>query len=301
MTLTRACAKLHSMSNEIGVRPARMGDKTAILGFCQNTFSWGDYISEVWDSWLGDDNGKIFVGVVNDQPIGMMHVAFLRDGAAWMEGMRVHPDYRRLGVASAMDAAGRAYARERGGTLARLATARDNIAAQKTLERQGYACVARYGEWVSKNQFTEASLRRQRKYTDAAVKEARIAKENDLPKIFLHWRDVPCAIVANSEWRWEKLNDAALAEFQRAYFLRAGEDGFAILREQAYENALILHALAGSENAMRALAHSARAEAGYRGYESIQAMILDAPKINRALVGAGFKREGGMLVYEQTL
>jgi len=274
------------MQSEITVRPARREDKDAIISFCVNTFSWGDYISEVWDAWLADTQGRTFVGVVDDKPVGLMHFAFLRDGAAWMEGMRVHPDYRRLGLASAMDAAGRAYARERGGTLARLATARDNIAAQKTLERQGYACVARYGEWKSK---------------PTRGKMSRVAAENDFPIISVPWRDVPGTIVANPEWRWEKLDDAALHDLQHQNFLRVVDDGFAILREQAYENALMLHALAGSDDAMRALARSARAEANYRGFKSVEAMIVDDPKINRALEHAGFKLEGGMLVYEQAL
>jgi GNAT superfamily N-acetyltransferase len=274
------------MLHSVVIREARAQDKTAILAFCQNTFSWGDYISEVWDAWLADDRGKIFVGAVNDQPVGMLHVAFLNDSAAWMEGMRVHPDHRRLGVSSAMDAAGRAYARERGRKLVRLATSQDNIAAQKMLEREGYICTERYGGWRAQ---------------PTRGKMARIATENDLPIISACWRNVPCAIVANPEWRWEKLNDAALAELQRQNFLRAAEDGFAILRKPIDENALILHALAGSENAMRALAHSARTEANYRGFEFAQAMILDEPRINNALERAGFKRDGGMLIYEQAL
>ena len=30
-------------------------DKNQILSFCENTFSWGDYIHEVWESWEKDD------------------------------------------------------------------------------------------------------------------------------------------------------------------------------------------------------------------------------------------------------
>lgn len=147
MTQLVRCAKLAGMPHAITVRPANSTDKDAILAFCQDTFSWGDYIPEVWDDWLANTRGKIFVAVEGGRPIGMIHAAFLRDGVAWMEGMRVHPEYRRLGAASAMDAAARAYALESGAMLARLATAESNLAAQRTLQSQGYRRVAKYGEW----------------------------------------------------------------------------------------------------------------------------------------------------------
>ena len=33
----------------IKIRRAKSSDKEEILGFCTNTFSWGDYIDQVWD------------------------------------------------------------------------------------------------------------------------------------------------------------------------------------------------------------------------------------------------------------
>ena len=37
------------------IRKAIQLDKEQILDFCQNTFSWGDYIDEVWDSWYNNE------------------------------------------------------------------------------------------------------------------------------------------------------------------------------------------------------------------------------------------------------
>lgn len=276
------------MQSQIAVRPANADDKDAVLAFCQKTFSWGDYIAEVWDEWLANTRGKIFVAVVDDKPIGMIHAAFLRDGVAWMEGMRVHPKYRRIGAASAMDAAARAYALESGAMLARLATAESNRAAQKTLAAQGYTQAAQYGEWLAPS-------------TRARVNS--VASSDDLPEIFVRWHAVSNAIVANPEWRWERLDDAALSEIQREGKIRVHRNGFAILRDvfDISGNEVILHALVGADDAMLALARSVRAEAKYRGFRRVQAMVLDDAHINRALQGAGFKREGGMYIYEQAL
>lgn len=38
------------------IRNAVDSDKSAILNFCQDTFSWGDYIQDVWDNWLSECN-----------------------------------------------------------------------------------------------------------------------------------------------------------------------------------------------------------------------------------------------------
>ena len=32
------------------------------MSFCNDTFSWGDYIAKVWDLWYTDRNGILFVG-----------------------------------------------------------------------------------------------------------------------------------------------------------------------------------------------------------------------------------------------
>ena len=38
------------------IRSPIISDKEKILEFCQNTFSWGDYIDEVYDFWINEGN-----------------------------------------------------------------------------------------------------------------------------------------------------------------------------------------------------------------------------------------------------
>ncbi|MBI5653232.1 MAG: GNAT family N-acetyltransferase, partial [Chloroflexi bacterium] len=135
------------MNSAINVRAARAEDKSAILAFCQNTFHWGDYIGDAWDGWLADSTGQMFVGSVDDKPVGLVHVKILEGGVGWLEGMRVHPDFRRHGISTALDRAGHNFARGRDCRVARLVTSEKNIAAQKTIATQGYEIIARFGEW----------------------------------------------------------------------------------------------------------------------------------------------------------
>lgn len=78
------------------IREANPTDKSQVLEFCKNTFSWGDYIEDVWDYWL--DEGNLLV-VEKDLPIGICHAFFSRN-QVWIERIRIKSDYKRQGLAS---------------------------------------------------------------------------------------------------------------------------------------------------------------------------------------------------------
>jgi len=57
---------------EVEVRVARAEDKEAVLAFCKHTWeNQPDYIHLVWDKWLTDPTGRIFVAVVDSLPVAM--------------------------------------------------------------------------------------------------------------------------------------------------------------------------------------------------------------------------------------
>lgn len=78
----------------IVIRNAVDSDKSVILNFCQNTFSWGDYIQDVWNSWLSEGNLLI---IENEHPVGITHALFSKN-QVWIEGIRINPDFRRQGL-----------------------------------------------------------------------------------------------------------------------------------------------------------------------------------------------------------
>jgi len=78
------------------IREAEPSDKRDVLSFCKKTFLWGDYIEYVWDYWLRE--GNLFVAI-DKKPIGICH-SFISNNQIWIEGIRIHPDFRRKKIAS---------------------------------------------------------------------------------------------------------------------------------------------------------------------------------------------------------
>ncbi len=129
------------------IRPARAEDKGPLMSFIKDVWGGHDYIPEVWDDWLGDSAGKMFVVEVGGVPVGMNHLKFLEDGSAWFEGVRVHPDYRGRGLASLLGENSMKIARERGVDIFRLTSGSHNKMAHRQIARIKFAEVARFSAY----------------------------------------------------------------------------------------------------------------------------------------------------------
>src|SRR5437867_4554579 len=81
------------------IRNALEVDKSYVLEFCKNTFSWGDYIADVWEGWKS--KGRLYVLEEGGGVVGVYNLA-ISEKQAWVEGMRVHPQYRRRGLGKNM-------------------------------------------------------------------------------------------------------------------------------------------------------------------------------------------------------
>lgn len=73
-------------------------EKQAVLEFCKNTFFWGDYIGDVWESWKKE--GNFLVIHDEDVPVAICHAAIYKGKQVWIEGIRVNENFRRKGYAT---------------------------------------------------------------------------------------------------------------------------------------------------------------------------------------------------------
>ena len=124
-------------------RLAKSSDKDPILNFCETTFSWGDYIHEVWDSWI--DEGNLIVIDQNQNPISMTHAAFYpNEKMIWIEGIRVSKDFRKNGVAQKMINHFEINAKSQEFEISRMLIASENIPSLTLAKKLGYEIISQW-------------------------------------------------------------------------------------------------------------------------------------------------------------
>ena len=124
-------------------RLAQSSDKEPVLSFCKNTFSWGDYIHEVWDSWIQE--GNLIVIDHENSPISMAHAALFPDEKMiWIEGIRVNESFRKNGIAQKMITHFENYGITKGLTLSRMLIASENIPSLSLAQNLGYKKISKW-------------------------------------------------------------------------------------------------------------------------------------------------------------
>ena len=134
------------------VRPARPSDRAPLMGFIKDVWGGHDYIPYVWDQWVSDSENKMFVVEVDGVPVGMNRLRFLEDGSAWLEGARVHPDYRGRGLATMLGENSMRVAKERGICVFRLTSGSRNRLAHRQIARIRFDEVARFSAYVPRKE-----------------------------------------------------------------------------------------------------------------------------------------------------
>jgi GNAT superfamily N-acetyltransferase len=134
----------------VKVRPARPTDKAQLMNFIKEIWEGHDYIPRVWDEWLKDKSGRMFVVEADGVPVGMNRVRFLDDGSAWFEGARVHPEFRSQGLASLLGENTMRVARERGLGIFRLTSGSRNRVAHRQIARMSFNVSSRVSVYEPK-------------------------------------------------------------------------------------------------------------------------------------------------------
>lgn len=214
----------------IKIRPARRSDKDEILSFCVNTFSWGDYINRVWDYWYTEKNGQLFVVESGGEKIAMSHVAICPEGKGiWLEGIRVHPDYRRSHIATMLIAKMVEYGRWKGARQASAIVNATNFASQSMMEKNGFKVVSKWMYYSA-----AGTPRRQES-------NARIANADDIGDIWHYLQQSKIYRLSAKRyvksWHWYTFDRRTLQNFvkeERVIVTGRPIDGVAIINKYGY-------------------------------------------------------------------
>ncbi len=126
-----------------GMRIRKMveSDREDVISWTLKTWDWGDYIESVWDEWVKD--GGLYGIEIDGRVVAILHIKVIRPGVAWLEGMRVKPEFRGRGLAKILTRHVLAVARERGCWKAMLSVSSVNKPAQRVVEKLGFTVYGR--------------------------------------------------------------------------------------------------------------------------------------------------------------
>ncbi|MBV9229597.1 MAG: GNAT family N-acetyltransferase [Chloroflexi bacterium] len=291
----------------IEVRPAQAEDHDTVLKFCSNTWEWGDYIERVWDDWLHNPDGRLFVATVDDRPVGISHMRMLSSTEAWIEGLRVDPEYRRMGLARALDEAALVEGMRRGATLARLMTESRNARSIEIIERGHMRRVGAFAFYTAPP-LTISSEKR------PVQEKTQLATLDDLDEIidYLNVSNVFPAVGGLYYASYTaysitaELLEARIAD-QSVYLLRRWDrlDGLAIaeLRGGGAGKYLSLGYIDGTAiEAISLIAYDLRRRLSELGVEAVRAYVPDLVLVRDVLSGIEYEWDGSVFyTYEQSL
>lgn len=133
-----------SIAGQWTLRPAQAEDRPGVESLCSQSWNGEDYVPRMWDEWLADPHGELTIVTLQDQIVALGKLTRLAEGEWWMEGMRVDPAYRRLGIAGALQAHQVALAEQIGEGVLRFGTASYNQAIHSIARRDGFRHVAEF-------------------------------------------------------------------------------------------------------------------------------------------------------------
>ncbi len=287
-----------ALAGQWTIRPALPQDRAAVEAICAQAWDGDDYIPDVWDEWIGDLHGELTVVERRGRVAALAKLTRIADDEWWMEGLRVDPAYRRLGLARLLQAYQLRLAERVGRGVVRLATASNNQTVHRLAARDGFSRVARYLYYGADPL--------------PGVSTARVLAAGDLDAAWALIHDSPVSRAAAGlyevSWRWMRLTRERLAAH-----LAAGEvlgmdlegrlAAAAIVTVDEGRDRLLVGYLDGRTEGITALAWCLRVLAGQRGYQGLRIRPPDQPALRVALEAAGVVRawEHELWIFERPL
>jgi GNAT superfamily N-acetyltransferase len=282
------------------IRPARSDDRPAMEQLCAHTWQWGDYIPEVWDEWLADEQGGLIVGQLAGQVVALSKITFQATGQVWLEGMRVDPNYRGQGIAGRFLDYSLDYARRRGARVVRLGTSGSNRPVHVIAARTGMQQVGAY------------VLRQAGPLPGGS--EPAILGPGDAGRVRAFLQGSPVLAQASGlysqGWAWQELSTGLVAEFlaQGQVAAHLAPDGdlaaLATLHFGPQDGQMWVGFVDGPPPAVAALAAAIRAHAARLAAEKVRIMLPAVDWLRDTFCAAEYEPgdwEGELWIFERHL
>ncbi len=114
--------------SEFEIGPLRESDKEDIMEIAKHTWDGHDYLVYSFPKWIADPNSHTAAIRIKNKVVSVANLRVIDDGqTGWMEGLRVHHEYRGKGLASVMTRYIVKTAVDLGVKRLRYTTASDNV------------------------------------------------------------------------------------------------------------------------------------------------------------------------------
>lgn len=274
-------------STRLSIHRARPEDKEVVLRFSEHTWEWGDYISLVWGKWLNEPKSRLLVATKGSTPIAIIHAVMVSRDEGWLEGLRVDPDYRKMGIAGRMTRQGLKELEKFGAKVVRFITSSTNVPIHQIgskLEFIKIATLRHYEAEAKEGEFSGVSCPLPSSSTDMIifVEDSRTFEAT--------------GGLYSSGWRFHALTpDRIKARLKEGVVRITGETdnigAIAFLEEGPYRNALGVAFLDGYVDALPSILSGITTEAAISGHPLVSAWLPDLPKFTEAFSKAGFKTD----------
>jgi GNAT superfamily N-acetyltransferase len=88
------------IDDHIVCRPALPLDTPGMYELTSKIWDGDDYLPKAWEEWLMDTRGLLVVAILYNRVVGIGKLTKLSTDDWWLEGLRVHPQFEGLGIAS---------------------------------------------------------------------------------------------------------------------------------------------------------------------------------------------------------
>ncbi|MGD1993276.1 MAG: AI-2E family transporter [Anaerolineae bacterium] len=291
-------ARRRALADQWVVRPARMGDRSDVEMLCAQIWDGDDYVPKVWDEWLEDPHGQLTVVELKGRVVAVSKLTRLAEDEWWLEGLRVAPEYRRLGLAQLLQDYQVSLAEQVGHGVVRFGTASHNRPVRKNAARNGFRRVGRFVFYSAKS------------------------LPGPCPLCPLTFDDVGAAwqLIESSpilaaagglyevRWHWLEMTRDRLADHireEQVWGVRSGGElaALAIAQEDAERGRLSVGYLDGGEEGVTTLLWGLRVAAGERGLEELRLRVVSQPSLLKPIEATGGTRawDDAIWIFERPL
>jgi len=269
-----------------------------VEALCAQIWGGEDYVPEVWDAWLADPEGELSVVELDGRVVALAKLSHIADDEWWLEGMRVHPNYRHLGVSRLLQAHQLEVAERLGVGVVRFATASYNRPIHRNALRDGFRRVVEFRRWSA----------------DAlpGPQALRCLGTEDLEAAWDLIEGSPVQQASGglyeTYWRWQQLTKDRLAAHIAAgqvwgIDLEGRLAALAVVLSDPGEERLPVGYMDGTPEGLRALAWGLRLLAYQQGYQRVRIFSVADPALLEALRSAGLApdREHSLYIFEKQM